>query len=40
VNVDNSSAHKRAYRRVDLTRLLAFVEDHKLTPEIWNFSHD
>lgn len=40
VYLDNNSAHKRAYRRVDLTRLLAFVEDHQLTPEIWNFTHD
>lgn len=40
VHLDNNSSHKRAYRRVDLTRLLSFVEDHKLTPEIWDFSND
>ena len=40
VELDNSTAHKRAWRRVDLARLLAFIEDHALTPEIWDFSND
>lgn len=40
VELDNSTAHKRAWRRTDLMRLLAFVEDHDLTPSIWDFSDD
>lgn len=33
VRFDNSTAHKRAWRRVDLQRLLAFCEDFKITPD-------
>lgn len=40
VQMDNSTAHKRSYRRADLGRLLAFVKDHDLTPSIWDFAHD
>ncbi len=40
VELDNSTPHKRAYRRADLARLLAFVKDHALTPAIWDFSDD
>lgn len=40
VELDNSTDHKRAYRRADLTRLLAFIEDHNLTPAIWNQTYD
>ena len=40
VELDNSTDHKRAYRRADLTRLLAFIEDHNLTPAIWERTHD
>jgi hypothetical protein len=40
VELDNSTDHKRAYRRADLTRLLAFIEDHSLTPAIWEQTHD
>jgi len=40
VNLNNATAHKRAWRRVDLTRLLAFIEDHALTPALWDFSND
>lgn len=32
VRLDNSSAHKRDWRRADLLRLLAFCEDHDITP--------
>jgi len=40
VELDNSTPHKRAYRRADLARLMAFIKDHQLTPAIWDFSHD
>lgn len=33
VRFDNSTPHKREWRRVDLQRLLAFCEDHKITPD-------
>ena len=33
--LDNSSAFKRQWRRADLTRMLAFIEDHDITPEIY-----
>ena len=32
VLLDNSSPAKRAWRRADLLRLMAFCEDHALTP--------
>ncbi len=38
--LDNRSDHKRAWRKTDLTRLLAFIKDHGLTPDIWNFDDD
>lgn len=40
VELDNNSPHKRAWRRADLARLLAFIEDHDLTPAIWSFDND
>lgn len=33
VRFDNSTAHKRAWRQVDLQRLLAFCEDYNITPD-------
>ena len=30
VLIDNSSPHRRAWRRADLQRLLAFCQDHKV----------
>jgi hypothetical protein len=30
VLIDNSSAHRKAWRRADLQRLVAFIEDHKV----------
>lgn len=35
--LDNSSAHKRDWRRADLTRLIAFCEDHRISPETLAF---
>ncbi|GGA19984.1 phosphotransferase [Neptunicoccus cionae] len=32
---DNSSAHKREWRRADLQRLLSFCDDHEIAPELW-----
>lgn len=33
VLLDNSSSHKRAWRRADLTRLLAFCKDHRISEQ-------
>ena len=33
VKLDNTSDHRRAWRRADLTRLLAFVADHRVTAD-------
>ena len=33
--LDNTSAFKRQWRRADLTRMLAFIEDHDIRPEIY-----
>ena len=35
--LDNSTAHKRDWRRADLTRLIAFCEDHRISPETLAF---
>ena len=32
VLLDNASPHKQAWRRADLTRLLAFCADHRIAP--------
>jgi aminoglycoside/choline kinase family phosphotransferase len=34
--LDNSSPHRRDWRRADLKRLLAFCEDHQISPETLN----
>ena len=35
--LDNSGTHKRGWRRADLTRLVAFCEDHRISPETLAF---
>ncbi len=36
VLLDNSSPHKKAWRRADLSRLLAFCADHRITPQTFS----